>query len=122
MLRKILIILLILVPAVIFTACSDTDDFENDSSVNIGNAGNTENEGEGGSGNNGSDDTEAKPEEEKDPRIEAYILKIDGKDVAYLTEESELDELKRLLEEENQLTKELLIPHIDKEIPWQSSG
>ncbi|MBE6610563.1 MAG: hypothetical protein E7634_07835 [Ruminococcaceae bacterium] len=114
LLKRILIILLIMIPAIIFTGCSESDDIEN---APEGDVGSSENVGNGGAGNFGGAENEEQeeapkddpeetpdeePEEKPDPRIEAYILKIDGKEVAYLSDESRLEELKELFEEEKE--------------------
>lgn len=104
MLRKILITLLILIPAIIFTGCSETEGFESGGTGNIGGTENIGNEGAGNVDNTEKDEPEEEeaPEEEEEisREVEAYILKIDGKEVAYFSEESQLEELKKMLEEE----------------------
>jgi len=74
LLKKIIIAILTIIPAIIFTGCAT--------------------------------DQNAPPSDDTDINTKAYLLKIDGKDIAYLSSETELQELNKLLIEEKRASLE----------------
>ena len=109
LIKRIVIMILVLIPAVLlFSGCSDVDLPQDDLNNGIGGAGDI-----GSEEDLGNVDTEdGSKEEEPSREIQAYILKIDGEDVAYLSSKTELEELCEMLEEE----KRALLEEADAEI------